>query len=98
VDWATTNLSQAGPRDTNVQNSYVAWFLMAYVLQKAGSNLTRESLLSIATHLDHLAVPVLCRCSAIMRNRMHRARIRRFFGGTLTPERGAVNPSLCIYA
>jgi hypothetical protein len=29
------------------------------VLQKAGSNLTRENLLNIATHIDHLRVPML---------------------------------------
>jgi branched-chain amino acid transport system substrate-binding protein len=59
LDWANTNLSQASPREAVVANAYVASFLVAYVLEKAGSNLTRENLLSIATHLDNLHVPML---------------------------------------
>jgi branched-chain amino acid transport system substrate-binding protein len=59
MDWATTYLSQASPHEAVVTNAYVASFLIAYVLEKAGSNLTRENLLTIATHLDHLNVPML---------------------------------------
>jgi branched-chain amino acid transport system substrate-binding protein len=59
LDWANTYLSQASPREAVVTNAYVASFLMAYVLEKAGSNLTRENLLKIATHLDNLHVPML---------------------------------------
>ncbi len=59
MDWAKTFLSQASPHEAVVTNAYVASFLMAYVLEKAKSNLTRENLLNIATHLDHLAVPML---------------------------------------
>ena len=59
LDWANTNLSQASPREAVVANAYVASFLVAYVLEKAGSNLTRENLLNIATHLDNLHVPML---------------------------------------
>jgi branched-chain amino acid transport system substrate-binding protein len=59
LDWANTNLSQVSPREAVVTNAYVASFLVAYVLEKAGSNLTRENLLNIATHLDNLHVPLL---------------------------------------
>ena len=59
LEWAKTHLAQATPRDPSVTNAYVASFLMAHVLQKAGSNLTRENLLNIATHLDDLRVPML---------------------------------------
>ena len=59
LDWANTYLSQASPSEAVVTNAYVASFLMAYVLEKAGSNLTRENLLKIATHLDNLHVPML---------------------------------------
>ena len=59
LDWANAYLTQASPRDISVTNGYVASFLTAYILQKAGSNLTRENLLNIATHLDNLHVPML---------------------------------------
>jgi len=59
LDWASTYLTQASPREAVVTNAYVASFLMAYVLEKAGSNLTRANLLAIATHLDGLHVPML---------------------------------------
>jgi branched-chain amino acid transport system substrate-binding protein len=59
LDWASTYLSQASPREAVVTNAYVASFLIAYVLEKAGSNLTRENLLNIATHLDNIHVPML---------------------------------------
>jgi branched-chain amino acid transport system substrate-binding protein len=59
LEWANTYLSQASPREAVVTNAYVASFLMAYVLEKAGSNLTRDNLLNVATHLDHLDVPML---------------------------------------
>jgi len=59
MDWANAYLTQASPREAVVTNAYVASFLMAYVLQKAGSNLTRENLVTIAAHLDNLHVPML---------------------------------------
>ena len=37
----------------------MASFLAAHVLEKAGSTLTRENVLNIATHLDKLRVPML---------------------------------------
>jgi branched-chain amino acid transport system substrate-binding protein len=59
MDWVTGNLTQANPRDTGVVVGYIASFLTAYVLDKAGSELTRGNLLNIATHLDNLRVPML---------------------------------------
>lgn len=59
LDWARDNLKDASPREATVTNGYVASFLTAYVLEKAGANLTRENILKIATHLDNVYVPML---------------------------------------
>jgi ABC-type branched-subunit amino acid transport system substrate-binding protein len=59
LDWEKANLTQGNPRDSGVINGYVASFLMAHVLREAGSNLTRENVLAIATHLTNLRVPML---------------------------------------
>ena len=59
LDWAKTWLTTDNPRDAVVMNAYVASFLMKYVLEKAGSNLTRANLLDIATHLHNVHVPML---------------------------------------
>jgi hypothetical protein len=52
-------LTQGNPRDSGVVNGYIASYLVAHVLGLAGSALTRENVLSIATHLDNLRVPML---------------------------------------
>jgi ABC-type branched-subunit amino acid transport system substrate-binding protein len=57
--WARDYLKDASPRESTVTNGYVASFLTAYVLEKAGANLTRENILRIATHLDNVHVPML---------------------------------------
>ncbi len=57
--WVKANLTQGNPRDTGVVGGYIVSWLAAYILEKAGSNLTRENILNIATHLDHLRVPML---------------------------------------
>jgi branched-chain amino acid transport system substrate-binding protein len=57
--WAKANLTQGNPRDTGVVGGYIVSWLAAYVLEKAGPTLTRENILNIATHLDHLHVPML---------------------------------------
>jgi ABC-type branched-subunit amino acid transport system substrate-binding protein len=57
--WVEANLPQGNPRDTGVVGGYIVSWLAAHLLEKAGSNLTRENILSIATHLDHLQVPML---------------------------------------
>jgi ABC-type branched-subunit amino acid transport system substrate-binding protein len=59
LDWVKTYLSQGNPRDTGVANGYIASYLVAHVLEQAGSQLTRENVLSIATHLNDLHVPML---------------------------------------
>lgn len=59
LDWVKVNLTQGNPRDSGVVVGYIASFLAAYVLEKAGSTLTRENLLNVATHLDNLRVPML---------------------------------------
>ncbi len=58
-DWVKTYLTQGNPRDGGVVNGYIASYLVAHVLEQAGSMLTREHVLSIATHLDNLRVPML---------------------------------------
>jgi branched-chain amino acid transport system substrate-binding protein len=59
LGWVKENLAQGNPRDTGVVGGYIVSFLAAYVLEKAGSTLTRENILNIATHLDHLPAPML---------------------------------------
>jgi ABC-type branched-subunit amino acid transport system substrate-binding protein len=59
LDWVKVNLTQGNPRDTGVVGGYIVSWLAAYVLEKAGSTLTRENILDIATHLDHVRAPML---------------------------------------
>ena len=59
LDWEKANLTEGNPRDSGVVVGYIASFLAAYVLDKAGSTLTRENVLNVATHLDNLRVPML---------------------------------------
>jgi len=59
LDWEKANLTQGNPRDSGVVVGYIAYFLAAHVLQKAGPTLTRENVLNIATHLDNLRVPMM---------------------------------------
>jgi ABC-type branched-subunit amino acid transport system substrate-binding protein len=59
LDWEKANLTEGNPRDSGVVLGYMASFLAAHVLQEAGSKLTRENLLNVATHLTNLRVPML---------------------------------------
>jgi branched-chain amino acid transport system substrate-binding protein len=59
LDWEKANLTQGNPRDSGVVVGYIASFLAAHVLREAGSKLTRENVLRIATHIDKLRVPML---------------------------------------
>ena len=59
LEWVKANVSQGNPRDSGVVVGYIASFLAAYVLDKAGSTLTRENLLNVATHLNNVGVPML---------------------------------------
>jgi branched-chain amino acid transport system substrate-binding protein len=57
--WVKENLTVGNPRDTGIVGGYIVSWLAAYVLEKAGSTLTRDNVLNIATHLDHLRVPMI---------------------------------------
>lgn len=59
LDWAKANLTQGNPRDSGVVNGYIVSYLVAHVLREAGSTLTRENVLKVATHLSNLRVPML---------------------------------------
>ena len=59
LDWVKVNLTQGNPHDTGIVGGYIVSWLTAHVLQTAGSTLTRENILNIATHLDHLRAPML---------------------------------------
>jgi branched-chain amino acid transport system substrate-binding protein len=59
LNWVKENLTVGNPRDSGIVVGYIASFLAAYVLEKAGSTLTRENVLNIATHLDKLRVPMI---------------------------------------
>jgi branched-chain amino acid transport system substrate-binding protein len=96
LDWANTYLSQANPREAVVTNAYVASFLIAYVLEKAGSNLTRENLLTIATHLDHLTVPMLLPGITVTTTPsdysvINKFQVQRFVGGRWAATGGVIS-------
>jgi hypothetical protein len=57
--WVKDNLTVGNPRDTGIVGGYIVSFLAATVLENAGSTLTRENVLNIATHLDHIHVPLI---------------------------------------
>jgi ABC-type branched-subunit amino acid transport system substrate-binding protein len=59
LEWVKAHLTQGNPRDTGIVGGYIVSWLAAYVLDKAGSTLTRENILNIATHLDHVRAPML---------------------------------------
>ena len=59
LDWEKANLTQGNLRDSGVVVGYIASFLAAHVLEKAGSTVTRENVLNVATHLNNLRVPML---------------------------------------
>ena len=59
LEWVKANLTQGNPRDSGVVVGYIASFLAAYVLEKAGSTLTRDNFFNVATHLNNVSVPML---------------------------------------
>ncbi len=59
LEWESNNLKQGNPRDSGIVVGYIASWLTNYVLQHAGSTLTRENIMNIATHLTNLRVPML---------------------------------------
>lgn len=57
--WAKEYLPQKDPRDSGALVGYLASYLVAHVLEQAGSTLTRSNLLQIATNLKQVKVPLL---------------------------------------
>ncbi|HKS20427.1 MAG TPA: ABC transporter substrate-binding protein [Bradyrhizobium sp.] len=57
--WAKEYLPQKDPRSDSILVGYLASYLMAHVLEQAGSTLTRDNLLEISTHLKQVRVPML---------------------------------------
>ncbi|MCK1465539.1 hypothetical protein IVB34_46325 [Bradyrhizobium sp. 2] len=57
--WAKEYLPQKDPNSDSILVGYLASYLMAHVLEKAGSTLTHENLLEISSHLTQVKVPML---------------------------------------
>jgi hypothetical protein len=90
LDWEKANLTQGNPRDSGVVVGYIASFLAAHVLEKAGSNLTRENVLNVATHLENLRVPMLLPGITVTTSPtdysvINRFQIQRFTSGRWVP-------------
>jgi hypothetical protein len=69
---------------------YIASFLAAHVLEQAGSTLTRENVLNIATHLNNLRVPMLLPGITVTTSPtdysvINRFQIQRFHDGRWVP-------------
>jgi ABC-type branched-subunit amino acid transport system substrate-binding protein len=58
IDWVKATLP-ASPSDAGYVSGYISSSLTAHVLRQAGDELTRANILKIATHLDHLPIPLL---------------------------------------
>ena len=52
-------MSEQDVRDATTVPAYINAYMIAYVLQKCGDDLTRENLLQQATHLDNVTPPML---------------------------------------
>ncbi len=90
LDWEKANLTQGNPRDSGVVVGYIASYLAAHVLEKAGSILTRENVLNVATHLSDLRVPMLLPGITVTTSPsdysvINRFQIQRFEGGRWVP-------------
>ena len=90
LDWEKASLTQGNPRDSGVINGYIASFLVAHVLREAGSTLTRDNVLKIATHLTNLRVPMLLPGITVTTTPtdygvVNRFQIQRFEGGRWVP-------------
>jgi ABC-type branched-subunit amino acid transport system substrate-binding protein len=58
VDWVKATLP-ASPADSGYVSGYISSSLTAHVLKQAGDELTRANILAIATHLEHVQIPLL---------------------------------------
>jgi branched-chain amino acid transport system substrate-binding protein len=90
LEWEKVNLTQGNPRDSGVVLGYIASFLTAHVLEQAGSTLTRENVLNIATHLNNLRVPMLLPGIAVTTSPadysvINKFQIQRFQSGSWVP-------------
>jgi branched-chain amino acid transport system substrate-binding protein len=88
--WAKDNPDVGNPRDTGIVGGYIVSWLAAHILEKAGSTLTRENILNIATHLDDLQVPMLLpgitmKTTPTDYGGITRFQIQRFEGGRWVP-------------
>ncbi|UPJ48398.1 ABC transporter substrate-binding protein [Bradyrhizobium sp. 200] len=57
--WAKEYIPQKDAGSDGVLVGYLGSYLMAHILEQAGSTLTRDNLLKIATHLNDVKVPIL---------------------------------------
>jgi branched-chain amino acid transport system substrate-binding protein len=90
LQWMSENLPNKDPHDISYLVGYVGSYLMAHVLEKAGSTLTRGNLLDIATHLDHVEAPLLLPGVTISTTpadygTINKFQVQRFEGGRWVP-------------
>lgn len=88
--WMRDNLPGKNPSDAGYITGYQASYLMAHVLRQAGSKLTRDNLLEIATHLKDMKVPLLLPGITVTTrpddySTINRFWIQRFESGRWTP-------------
>lgn len=57
---------------------YIASFVMAHMLERAGSNITHANLIDIATHLDHVKAPLLLPGITLSTSPTNRSMINKF--------------------
>ncbi len=58
-EWARTWFPGGNAEDGIMTYGYQVAQAMEYVLRRCGDNLTRENVMHVATHLDHVALPML---------------------------------------
>jgi branched-chain amino acid transport system substrate-binding protein len=57
--WAKKWYPQANPEDGIINYGYHTAQALEYVLRRRGDTLTRENVMGVATHMDHVAFPML---------------------------------------
>jgi branched-chain amino acid transport system substrate-binding protein len=88
--WVKDYVAVGNPRDTGIIGGYIVSWLAEHILRQAGSTLTRENIMKIATHLDHLTVPMLLPGITVTTtptdySGINRFRIQRFENGRWIP-------------
>jgi ABC-type branched-subunit amino acid transport system substrate-binding protein len=89
VEWVKATLP-ASPSDSGYVSGYISSSLTAHVLKQARDELTRANILQIATHLDHLQIPLLLpgitvNTSPTNYNLIDRFRVQQFREGRWVP-------------